>query len=142
MKIVSACLAGINCKYTGGNNRCQKVVDLVANGKAIPVCPEQLGGLTTPREPVESDGDKVVTKEGMDATIQFKKGAKEGLRIAKMVGCKKAILKAKSPSCGCGKIYDGTFTDTLIEGDGVFTKILKENGIEVTAMDKDPSTLP
>ncbi len=137
MKIVSACLAGVNCKYNGRNNRCQKVVDLVAEGRAIPVCPEQLGGLTTPRKPVEKIGKKIVNQKGEDVTKQFKKGAEEGLKVAKMVGCKEAILKTKSPSCGCGKIYDGTFTNTLINGDGVFAKILKQHGIRVKTEDKD-----
>jgi len=137
MKIVSACLAGINCKYNGKNNRCQKVVDLVKDGKAIPICPEQLGGLTTPREPAEGGEEKIVDAKGTDVTAQFKKGAEEGLKIAKLINCREAILKAKSPSCGCGKIYDRTFTDTLIDGDGIFTKTLKDNGIKVIAMDED-----
>ena len=137
MKIVSACLAGVNCKYNGKNNYCQKVVDLVKEGKAIPVCPEQLGGLTTPREPAEGGGNKIVNNKGEDVTKQFTRGAEEGLKIAKMVGCKEAVLKAKSPSCGCGKIYDGTFTDTLINGDGVFAKILKQHGIRVKTEEKD-----
>ncbi len=136
MKIVSACLAGINCDYKGGSRQCPKVIEMIRNGKAIPVCPEQLGGLTTPRTPAEQKADKVITKDGADVTAQFEKGAQEGLKIAKLVNCTGAILKAKSPSCGSGKIYDGTFSKTLIDGDGTFAKLLKENGIEVLIEDE------
>ncbi len=131
MKIVSSCLVGINCRYDGGSKPCQKVIDLVKEGKAIPVCPEQLGGLSTPRTPSEQKGDKVFTKEDRDVTKEFQRGADEALKIAKLCNCKEAILKSKSPSCGCGEVYDGTFTGNLIKGDGVFTKLLKENNIQV-----------
>lgn len=131
MKIVSSCLAGINCRYDASSKPCQKVIDLVKKGEAIPVCPEQLGGLTTPRIPSEQKGDKVFTKEEREVTKEFQRGADEALKIAKLCSCKEAILKSKSPSCGCGEIYDGTFTGKLIKGDGVFTKLLKENGIKV-----------
>jgi uncharacterized protein YbbK (DUF523 family) len=131
MKIISACLAGINCRWDGQARPCQKVIKLVKQGQAIPVCPEQLGGLTTPRPPAEQKGNKVFTKDGKDVTSQFKNGAKEALRIAKLTGVKEAILKSKSPSCGLGKIYDGTFSDKLIAGDGVFAKLLKKNKIKV-----------
>ena len=131
MKIVSACLAGIKCKWDGKAKPCQKVIQLVGQGKAIPVCPEQLGGLTTPRFPAEQRGNKVFTKGEKDVTIQFKRGAKEALKIAKLANCNEAILKSKSPSCGSGKIYDGTFSGKLIDGDGVFAKILKNNNIKV-----------
>ena len=137
MKIVSACLAGVDCKYNGNNNYCQKVVDLVKDGKAVLVCPEQLGGLTTPRNSAERTDGKIITNKGIDVTRQYIKGAEEGLKIAKMTGCKKAILKTKSPACGTGKIYDGSFSGTLIDGDGIFTKILKDNGIQVIPMDRD-----
>lgn len=131
MKIVSACLTGVRCRYDGKVKPCRKVVALVRQGKAIPVCPEQLGGLSTPRPPAEQKERKVFTKEGKDVTKAFKSGAKEGLKIAKLVGCKVAILKSKSPSCGSGKVYDGTFSGTLIDGDGVFVALLKKNGIKV-----------
>lgn len=136
MKIVSACLTGINCDYKGGSRRCPKVIALVKQGEAIPVCPEQLGGLTTPRVAAEQRGGKVITKDGDDVTKQFEKGAKEGLKIVKLVNCDSAILKARSPSCGAGKIYDGTFSKTLIDGDGTFAKLLKENNIEVLTEDE------
>lgn len=131
MKIVSACLAGINCRWDGESRPCQKVVDLVKEGKAIPVCPEQLGGLTTPRTPAEQKEDRVFTKNGKDVTSQFERGAKEALKIALLANCEEAIIKSKSPSCGCGNIYDGTFSGKLIVGDGVFAKILKKNNIKV-----------
>lgn len=97
----------------------------------IPICPEQLGGLPTPRPASEIIGDKVINNEGTDVTSNYQKGAEEALKIAKLLGIKKALLKAKSPSCGNGKIYDGTFSGTLIDGDGITTKLLKENNIEV-----------
>ena len=131
MKIISACLAGINCRYDGGSKPNQKVIELVKQGKAILVCPEQLAGLTTPRTPAEEKDGKIITKDGKDLTKEFQKGAQEALKIARLSNCKEAILKAKSPSCGCGKVYDGSFSGNLIDGDGVFTRLLKENNIRV-----------
>lgn len=131
MKIVSACLAGIKCRWDGEARPCQKVIELIKQGKAIPVCPEQLGGLTTPRFPAEQKGDRVFTKSKEDVTAQFKKGAKEALKVALLANCDEAIIKSKSPSCGSGKVYDGTFSGKLIDGDGVFAKILKKNNIKV-----------
>jgi len=136
MKIVSACLAGIKCRWDGESKPCQKVVDLVKEGKAIPVCPEQLGGLTTPRIPAEQRGKKVFTKDGKDVTSQFDRGAEETLKIARLSGCKEAILKSKSPSCGSGKVYDGTFSGNLIDGDGVTANLLKKNNIKVITEDE------
>ena len=129
--LVSACLLGVNCKYDGTSNKDEKVLKLAKDFILIPVCPEILGGLPTPREPAEQKGKKVITKSGKDVTKFFKKGAKEVLKIAKIFKIKKAILKQKSPSCGCGKIYDGTFSGKLIRGDGVTTKLLKKNKIKV-----------
>lgn len=131
MKIVSACLAGINCRYDRKSCENKKVVELVIKGKAIPVCPEQLGGLPTPREKHEINGKNVISESGKDRTKEFQKGAEEALKIAKLVDCEEAILKSKSPSCGCGRIYDGTFLGKLVEGDGIFARILKQNGIIV-----------
>lgn len=135
MYLVSACLAGINCKYSGGNNENEKVVELVKVEKAILVCPEQMGGLTTPRLPseiVNINGErKVIASDGKDVTSEFIKGARETLKLAKMMNIKKAILKSRSPSCGCGRIYDGSFSKTLIDGDGITTELLKNNGIEI-----------
>ena len=129
--LVSACLIGTNCKYSGGNNYSEEVMEYLKDYEIIPICPEQLGGLPTPRPASEIIGDKVINNEGTDVTSNYQKGAEEALKIAKLLGIKKALLKAKSPSCGNGKIYDGTFSGTLIDGDGITTKLLKENNIEV-----------
>lgn len=129
--LVSACLLGTNCKYSGGNNYSEEVMEFLRDYDIIPICPEQLGGLPTPRPASEIVGNKVINIEGNDVTQNYIKGAEETLKIAKMLGVKKALLKAKSPSCGNGKIYDGTFTSNLIEGDGITTKLLKENDIKV-----------
>ncbi|MCD4818869.1 MAG: DUF523 domain-containing protein [Candidatus Cloacimonetes bacterium] len=131
MIIVSACLAGIYCRWDGGSNPCKQVIEMVEKGIAIPVCPEQLGGLSTPRIPCEQIGNRVFSQEGIDVTHNFEKGANEALRIAQMIKCNKAILKANSPSCGSGMIYDGTFSGKLIPGDGIFVKLLKKYNIFV-----------
>ena len=129
--LVSACLLGLNCKYDGVNNYSEEIDEFLKDYDVIPICPEIMGGLPTPRVPSEVLGDKVITKEGKDVTLQFKKGAEEVLFLAKKYNIKKALLKAKSPSCGNGQIYDGSFSHTLVDGDGVTAKLLKENGIEV-----------
>jgi uncharacterized protein YbbK (DUF523 family) len=97
----------------------------------VPVCPEQLGGLPTPREPSERQGDLVVMKSGADVTAQYQRGAEQALHLARVFGCKKAVLKERSPSCGSGEIYDGTFSGKLTPGDGVTAALFKKNGIEV-----------
>ena len=132
--LVSACLLGVNCKYNGGNNYDPKVEEFLKDYDPVLICPEQMGGLPTPRVPSEIKGDRVINKDGEDVTDKFVLGAEETLFIAKKYDIKKALLKAKSPSCGNGKIYDGTFSDTLIEGDGITTKLLKENGIEIITL--------
>lgn len=129
--LVSACLLGVNCKYSGGNNYNQKVIDYIKDKEVIPVCPEITGGLSTPRPPSERIGDKVINNQGIDVTTEYIKGAEETLKLAKLFNVKKALLKAKSPSCGNGKIYDGTFSGVLIDGNGVTSELLKSNGIEV-----------
>ena len=131
MKIVSACLAGIKCRYDGTAVPNDFVIKLVKDKSAIPVCPEQLAGLPTPRPPAERNGDKIITKDGKDVTEIFKKGAEKALIIAKKAGAKEAILKSKSPSCGCGEIHDGSFSGKLINGDGIFAELLKKNNIKV-----------
>lgn len=132
MKIlVSACLLGVNCKYSQGNNECPKVKELVGKHQLIPVCPEIMGGLTTPRMPAEIFENKVVTEDGQDVTEQFQKGAEETLKLARLFGCTYAILKERSPSCGCGIIYDGTFSKKLKQGDGLTAKLLKEHGVQI-----------
>jgi len=131
MILVSACLAGSNCRYDGNSNVCEKVVELVKNGLAIPVCPEQLGGLSTPRTPAEIVNEKVITKSGEDVTENFKFGANETLRLAKLVGAKRAVLKQRSPSCGYGKIYDGTYSGNVIEGNGFTAQLLADHGLQI-----------
>lgn len=141
MHIVSACLLGISTRYDGGCFCDQKLMKLAEEGKAVPVCPEQLGGCQTPRDPCEiSGGDgggvldgrcAVISRNGTDMTEKFIKGAYETLKIAKTCGAKKAILKARSPSCGTGRIYDGTFSGKTVQGNGVAAELLIRNGIEV-----------
>ena len=129
--LVSTCLLGVNCKYSGGNNYNEKVLDFIKDYEVIPVCPEIMGGLSTPRPPAERIGDKVINNQNIDVTNEYTMGANETLKLAQLFNVKKALLKAKSPSCGKGKIYDGTFTGTLIEGNGVTVELLESNGIEV-----------
>ena len=131
MILVSACLAGVKCRYDGKDNANSKVIKLVKNGIAIPICPEQLGGLQTPRIPAEISEDKVLNKKGENVTSKFKKGAKETLRIAELANCNKAVLKQSSPSCGYGKIYDGSHTGRIIEGMGLTAKLLSQKGIVI-----------
>jgi uncharacterized protein YbbK (DUF523 family) len=131
MKLCSACLLGINCRYDGQGKPDEQVIALSRKEVLIPVCPEQLGGLGTPRPPAEQQNDKVFTKDGEDVTALFEKGARETLKIARLFNCTEAILKARSPSCGSGKVYDGTFSGRLIKGDGVTASLLKKTNIKV-----------
>ena len=131
MKLCSACLLGINCRYDEKIIPNDEVIKLAKKEILIPVCPEQLGGLSTPREPAEQKGEKVITISGVDVTGHFIKGAEQVLTLAQIYGIKEAILKQESPSCGCGRIYDGTFSNRLIQGDGVTTILLKKNKIKV-----------
>ena len=141
MLIVSKCLTGECCRYDGASKPDSEIVELVRSGKAIALCPEQLGGLPTPRTPseLEASGELVldgkaraVTRCGRDVTKEFVRGAEEALRIAKECGAKEAILKARSPSCGAGLIYDGSFCGKLAPGDGVTAALFKRNGISVS----------
>jgi len=134
--LVSACLLGIKCRYDGKSKEYPAVLELLKSETLIPVCPEQLGGRPTPRIPVEIKNGRVVEENGCDRTEEFVHGAEEALRIAKMYDCKKAILKAKSPSCGFGKIYDGTFSKTLTDGNGISAQLLYDNGIEIINEDE------
>lgn len=134
--LISACLIGLNCKYNGGNNENSKLVELMKEKDLVPICPEQLGGLKTPRVSAERKQEKVITKEGVDVTKEYQKGAEEALKLAKKLNIKKAILKSRSPSCGIDEIYDGTFSHTLIKRDGVAAELLKKNGIEVISSDR------
>ncbi|MDO4323656.1 MAG: DUF523 domain-containing protein [Lachnospiraceae bacterium] len=129
--LVSACLLGVSCRYDGSDNGVPAIMELGKRCRLIPVCPEQMGGLMTPRLPAERREGGVYTKDGADVTEPFQKGAEETLKLAQLFGCKCAVLKARSPSCGSGMIYDGTFSGRKIEGDGVTAALLKENGIRV-----------
>ena len=129
--LISACLLGVCCRYDGESKPIMQTVALMERYHLIPVCPEQLGGLSTPREPSERRADAVVTKSGADVTAQFRRGAEQALHLARLYGCKAAVLKERSPSCGSGEIYDGTFSGRLMPGDGVTAALLKENGIAV-----------
>ena len=134
--LVSACLLGVNCRYDGANNKREDVLALMEKYNLIPVCPEQLGGLATPREAAEKAGgekeERVLTRSGNDVSACFKRGAQETLKLAGLYGCKQAVLKERSPSCGCEMIYDGTFSGNVIEGKGVTAMLLEQNGIAVT----------
>lgn len=141
MILVSACLIGVDCKYNGCNNKNDKLVDYLKDKNIVPVCPEQLGGLCTPRIPAEIVGGsaedvingkaKVINKEGLDITAEFLKGAYETLKICRTLGVKKAILKEKSPSCGINKVYDGSFKSNIIDGYGITAALLIKNGVDL-----------
>lgn len=131
MILISACLCGVNCKYNGSNNYNEKIKEILEGYEYMLVCPEQLGGLTTPRKPAEIIKDKVIDNEGKDVTINFEKGALETLKIAQLANAKYALLKEGSPSCGSKFIYDGNFNGTKILGEGLTAKLLKKNGIKI-----------
>lgn len=129
--LVSACLLGVNCKYNGGNNASDEVDEFLKDYEIIPICPEIMGGLTTPRVAAEQKGEKVITQDGEDVTKQYRKGAEECLFLAQKYNVKKALLKLRSPSCGYGQVYDGTFSHTLVNENGVTAELLLKNGIEI-----------
>ena len=129
--LVSACLLGFCCRYDGKGKKFPAVEELMDLCNLIPVCPEQMGGLTTPRKPAEQRGDKVAAEDGSDVTKEYRRGAEEAVKAASLYGCRYALLKERSPSCGSGKVYDGTFSRTLIEGDGRAAAALKSRGVMV-----------
>lgn len=129
--LVSACLLGCACRYDGKSKPCGEVIALSEKYNLIPVCPEIFGGLPTPRDASEISGGRVVSKSGADNTQCFLKGAQETLRLAEIFGCRAAILKAKSPSCGSGFVYDGSFSRKLIPGNGITARLLIENGLKI-----------
>jgi uncharacterized protein YbbK (DUF523 family) len=141
MILISACLCDIHCRYDGSAKPDAELIELLRSGQAVPVCPEQLGGLATPRPSAEIIGGdgaaalagtaSVMSTTGDDVTAAFIQGATQTLYIARICRAERAILKANSPSCGCGAIYDGTFSGVLKEGDGVTAALLKQNGIPV-----------
>ena len=141
MDIVSACLIGEKCRYDGSSCTDKRLKEMYEKGKLAAVCPERDAGLGTPRSPMEIEGGdgadviegraRVVSKEGRDFTQEFIEGAKAALEAAKKHGAKRAYLKSCSPSCGCGRVYDGSFSGKLCKGDGVTAAMLKKNGIMV-----------
>lgn len=147
MKLISACLLGCECRYDGGHNRVGKIEEWLRKGEAIPVCPEQLGGLPTPRCPAEIVGGdgfdvldgraRVVDKEGNDVTEAFIHGAKQALHMAQTAGVRTAILKERSPSCGSSTIYNGTFSKEKRPGMGVTAALLSRHGISVSSEETD-----
>ena len=137
MKIlVSECLLGKNCRYCADNCKNQPVLDLGNKYQIIGVCPEVVGGLPTPRPPAERVGDKIIAKNGVDVTAEYTKGAEIALQLAKDNNVAFAVLKSKSPSCGKGIIYDGTFTGGKVSGNGVTAELLMKNGFLVYTEDE------
>lgn len=138
--LVSACLLGENCKYSGGNNLCPRLLDwLEREGReAVPVCPERLGGLPTPRTPAEIVDGTVMTRDGGSVDAEFRRGAALALEIAEQEGIELAVLQPRSPSCGVRQVYDGTFSGRKIDGQGVFARLLLDRGIRVL----EPEELP
>ncbi len=139
--VVSACLAGIACRYNAKCYTCEAVQKLVLQGKALALCPEVLGNLSTPRKPVELLGGRVLDKFGQDYTQAFIYGAKKALELCKHSGCHTAILKTRSPSCGRDFIYDGTFSGNLVAGQGFFAKLLQEHNIKIYTEEDLPPVL-
>ena len=135
IKICSACLLGVNCRLDGKNKFNRKVVKLASQEILIPVCPEQLGGLATPREAMEIKKGRVLTESGRDVTAELRAGAKEVLKIAKLFKVKEAILRKKSPSCGYGMIFDGSFSEKMVKGNGITADLLRKNGFKISTED-------
>ena len=129
--LVSACLLGQACRYDGKSKPCPAVITLGDRYNLIPICPEVMGGLPTPRTPSEICGERVLMKDGKDVTANYQSGAKKALAIARENACTVAILKEKSPSCGSGLIHNGLFDGGLVPGDGIATQVLKKEGIRV-----------
>ena len=133
--VVSACLLGENCKYNGGNNDSESVKRLIEGHVVVPVCPEMIGGLPCPRSPGEIVDGRVINKEGESMDESFRKGAAAAMELVKKLNVDAAILQPRSPSCGAGKIYDGTFSGKLIPGNGVFAELLIKDGFTIRETD-------
>ena len=129
--LISACLLGVQCRYDGGGQAIPQLRRLMERYELIPICPEQLGGLPTPRVPAERQDDRVVTRDGRDVTDAFARGAEQACRIAGLYGAQLALLKARSPSCGWGEIYDGSFSGRKIPGSGVAAEQLASMGVSI-----------
>lgn len=134
--LVSACLLGVSVRYDGKSKANEELIEKLKDYDFIPICPEVWGGLPTPRVPSEIINDKVINKDEIDVTDNYMRGAIETLNLARKFNIKKAILKSKSPSCGKNKIYDGSFTGSLIDGNGITAKLLMDNDIEVLTEDE------
>lgn len=136
MKVaVSACLLGENCKYNGKNNYNERIIEYLKDKEVYPICPEVLGGLSTPRDPAEIKDGVVMTKSGVSVDKEYHRGAELALKVLLDNHVEVAILQSRSPSCGVNQIYDGNFTKKLIDGAGVTAKLLKENGIKTIDSD-------
>ena len=129
--LISACLLGRNCKYNGGNNYVPLTEELKERYDLVPVCPEAFGLLPIPHDPSERVGDKVLSKSGEEVTQAFRKGAEKTLAVVEKEGVRLAVLKERSPSCGCGSIYDGTFTGKVVPGNGVAAELLLQHGVTI-----------
>ena len=146
--LVSACLLGVRCNHVGGASPSPAVARLGADHDLVPICPEVAGGLPVPRAAAElQPGGRVVTRDGDDVTAAYVRGASIAVAAASAVGARSAVLKARSPSCGCGEVYDGTFTRTRVPGDGITTGALKRAGLVVRSdeeltVDDEPGTVP
>ena len=139
--LVSACLLGVCCRYDGNSKCNEQVLRLSQKHELIPVCPEQLGGLPTPRPPAEIRDGRVINNIGQDVTAQYEKGAAEALRLYDLLHCDCALLKARSPSCGAEQVYDGAFTGTLIPGQGIAARLLSQRQITVLSEENDWGSL-
>jgi len=128
---VSACLAGEACRYDGSAAPHPVVLRLLSEGRAVSVCPEVLGELTTPREAIELRAGRAICRSGVDVTEELLAGARRAVALGLAHGCRKAIVKSRSPSCGCGHVYDGSFSSVLVPGDGLFAALLKEHGFSI-----------
>lgn len=139
--VVSGCLAGLACRYDGGSKPCAAVRRLVEEGRAVTACPESLSGLPVPRPPCEQKNGRVIMRTGEDVTDAFARGAERAMRIVRQHGCTAAILKARSPSCGFGQIYDGSFTGATCEGMGIWARQLREAGLSLYSEEALPPEL-
>lgn len=133
--LISECLCGVPCRYDGKDNYIDKIEVLKEYYELVPVCPEVLGGLSTPRDPAERQGNRICTANGTDVTAEFLRGAQLTVDIALKHGCKEALMKAKSPSCGYKRIYDGTFSRSLTDGHGCTIEALLEKNLRIYTED-------
>lgn len=134
--LVSACLVGQKCRYDGGHCSRDKIFELAKDHELIAICPEEMGGLSTPRDPAEIQNDgRVISNRGKDVTTEYKKGAELAAKVAKDHHVKEAYLKSRSPMCGCGEIYDGSFSGKKKGGDGILARLLKSMNIKIQSVD-------